>query len=139
MLRPVNRWIDQELGDITVQRGMAVIAEVVQRGRQGAGITQQRLADAVGMNQSTISRLERGELRAMRMVRLARVIGTLVEFGGLPSPEHLRGRRQPTHERGPAAANMPSTNMIGADAIGAADSTHLRQEPREMAGSPRIC
>jgi transcriptional regulator with XRE-family HTH domain len=89
----MNRWIDQELGDATVQRGMAVIAELIRRGRQGAGITQARLADAVGMHQSTISRLERAELRAMRLVRLARVIGTIVEYRGLAAPERPRRRR----------------------------------------------
>ena len=90
----MNRWIDQQLGDATVQLGMAVIAEVVRRGRQGAGITQQRLADAAGMHQATISRLERGELRAMRLVRLARVIGALVELRGLAAPEVRRGRKR---------------------------------------------
>jgi predicted transcriptional regulator len=92
----MNRWIDAELGDATVQRGMAVIAEVVRRGRQAAGITQQRLAEAAGLHQSTISRLERAELRSMRFVRLARVIGALVEFRGLPTPAARPGRRAPT-------------------------------------------
>jgi transcriptional regulator with XRE-family HTH domain len=93
MLRCVNRWIDAELADPTVRRGMAVIAEVVRRGRQGAGITQLRLAEASGLHQATISRLERGLLRSMRLVRLARVIGALVEFGGLPPPTTPLRRR----------------------------------------------
>lgn len=96
MLLRMTRWIDAELEDLTVVRGMAVIAEVVRRGRQGAGITQQRLAAAAELNQSTISRLERAQLRSMRLVRLARVIGTIVEFGGLPPTKVPVRRRRAT-------------------------------------------
>jgi transcriptional regulator with XRE-family HTH domain len=74
---------------------MAVIGEIVRRGRQGAGITQQRLADSAGMHQATISRLERGDLRAMRLVRLARVIGALVKLGGLPPSQMRRRQKRP--------------------------------------------
>ena len=78
--------------------GLALLAEVVRRGRQGAGITQQRLAAAAGLNQSTISRLERGQLRSMRLVRLARLIGAIVEMGSLPPPGRLP-RRKPRAAR----------------------------------------
>lgn len=94
MLRGVNRWSENELEDPTVRRGMAVIAELVRRGRQGAGITQLRLGAAAEFHQATISRLERSELRSMRLVRLARVIGALVEFRGLP-PAATPPRRIP--------------------------------------------
>ena len=90
----MNRWIDAELEDPTVRRGLAVLAEVVRRGRHAAGITQVRLADMAGVNQSTISRLERAQLRSMRLVRLARIVGALVELGGLPPPSN-RTRRTP--------------------------------------------
>ena len=93
MLAHMGRWIDDELDDITVRRGMAVIAELVRRGRRGAGITQTRLGDAAGLHQATISRLERTELRSMRLVRLARLIGTSVEYRGLAAPE-LRPRHR---------------------------------------------
>jgi transcriptional regulator with XRE-family HTH domain len=93
----MGRWIDGELQDPTVLRGMATIADVVRRGRRSAGLTQERLAAAAELNQSTISRLERGQLRAMRLVRLARVIGAIVEFRGLPPPARLPGRK--THAR----------------------------------------
>ena len=94
MLRGMTRWIDAELENPTVRRGLAVLAEVVRRGRQASGITQQRLADATGLHQSTISRLERGQLRSMRLVRLARLIGTIVEMRGLPPPARLPGRKR---------------------------------------------
>lgn len=47
------------------------------RGRIAARLTQRQLGYRVGLGQSTISRLETGKLRAMRMVTLARVVGTL--------------------------------------------------------------
>jgi DNA-binding XRE family transcriptional regulator len=82
----MNRWIDNELDDPVVRNGLAIIASLVRQGRRGAGITQQQLAWAAEVHQSTISRLERGHLRAMRLVRLARVVGTLVDRRGLAPP-----------------------------------------------------
>jgi transcriptional regulator with XRE-family HTH domain len=92
----MGRWIEDELDDITVRRGMAVIAEIVRRGRHGADLTQTRLGSAAGLHQATISRLERAELRSMRLVRLARLIGTIVEYRGLAAPDvRPRRRRHP--------------------------------------------
>jgi transcriptional regulator with XRE-family HTH domain len=57
--------------------GLQVIAHAVKRGRLNSGLSQRQLAYRVGLNQSTISRLESGRLRNMRMVTLARVIGVV--------------------------------------------------------------
>lgn len=95
----MGRWIDNQLEDPTVLRGMAVIAEVVRRGRQGAGITQMRLGAETGLHQATISRLERAQLRSMRLVRLARVIGAIVEMRGLPVPAVPKRRRSRSAQR----------------------------------------
>jgi len=59
------------------RRGLEIIGQVVLRARLGARLTQRQLGYRVGLNQSTLSRLERGRLRAMRMVTLARIFGTL--------------------------------------------------------------
>ena len=57
--------------------GLMVIGQAVLRGRIAARITQRQLGYRVGLNQSTLSRLETGRLRTMRMVTLARIIGAL--------------------------------------------------------------
>lgn len=58
-------------------------------------MTQTRLGYRVGLHQSTISRLETGRLRTMRMVTLARIIGVLrvgpdIAFPGEPPPPTRR-------------------------------------------------
>lgn len=57
--------------------GRKIIGQAVRRGRVASGISQRQLGFRVGLNQSTISRLETGHLRTMRMVTLARIIGAL--------------------------------------------------------------
>jgi transcriptional regulator with XRE-family HTH domain len=56
--------------------------------RLSAGLSQRQLAWLIGVNQSTISRLENGRLRYLRFQRLAEV------FGILDDP--LLGRAVPT-------------------------------------------
>ena len=67
----VEDWGDAEQG------GLRVIAKAVNGGRLRAHMTQAQLGYRTGLNQSTISRLETGRLRTMRMVTLARIIGVL--------------------------------------------------------------
>jgi transcriptional regulator with XRE-family HTH domain len=69
----------------------------VLRARIAAGLTQRQLGYRVGLNQSTLSRLETGQLRAMRMVTLARIIGTLNRGSGISLPGEPPGptRRLP--------------------------------------------
>jgi ribosome-binding protein aMBF1 (putative translation factor) len=73
---PIRRWgtDDTELAEAY---GLRMIGEGVRRARAGQGISQRQLGWRVGLHQSTISRLETGRLRTMRMVTLARVMGVL--------------------------------------------------------------
>lgn len=59
------------------EKGLRIIGQAVLRGRIAASLTQRQLAFRVGLNQSTVSRLENGRLHAMRLVTLARIIGVL--------------------------------------------------------------
>ena len=59
------------------QLGRRIIANAVRARRVASGATQRQLGWRAGVNQSTISRLETGRLRTMRMVTLARIIGVL--------------------------------------------------------------
>ena len=80
---PIRRWgtDDDELAEAY---GRRVIGDGVRRARLRQRLSQRQLGWRVGLNQSTISRLETGQLRTMRMVTLARVIGVL-RLG----PDHL--------------------------------------------------
>ncbi|MEO8469744.1 MAG: helix-turn-helix transcriptional regulator [Chloroflexota bacterium] len=60
-----------------VHAGMALIGDLVRTSRLDLGLSQRQLAWRVSMSQSTISRLESGTLRGMRLPRLALVIGVL--------------------------------------------------------------
>ena len=90
----MHRWSIPDDVNPTVRRGLLIIGQAILRWRVGSGMTQRELAFQVGLNQSTISRLERGQLRAMRLSALARVIGSL----GLP-PEYLRPGGPPPSSR----------------------------------------
>jgi transcriptional regulator with XRE-family HTH domain len=67
-------------GDELVDQGFDRIGEMVHRRRQRLGLTQQHLASLSGIDQSVISRLERGQLRGLRWSRFAKIVGAL---GGL--------------------------------------------------------
>jgi transcriptional regulator with XRE-family HTH domain len=56
---------------------LRIIATAVRRQRVAYGMSQRQVAFGSALHQSTISRLETGRLRNMRMVTLARVIGVL--------------------------------------------------------------
>lgn len=91
----LTRPFDQHAGatrDALVDEGMTVIGELVRTNRLGLGLSQRQLAWRASMSQSTISRLESGTLRGMRLPRLALLIGVLrldprsVHFGEPPAP-----------------------------------------------------
>jgi DNA-binding XRE family transcriptional regulator len=93
-------WVEDNRG--AEQMGLRTIGQAVLRGRLSSHLTQVQLGYRVGLNQSTISRLETGRLRTMRMVTLARIIGVLKRgpdfaFPGEPDPatRHLPDRRAP--------------------------------------------
>ena len=75
--------------------GLDIIAKAIRGRRVASGLTQRQLGWRAGLNQSTISRLETGRLRTMRMVTLARIIGVLrlpadFAFPGEPPPATRR-------------------------------------------------
>ena len=63
--------------DPTRQLGLSTLGLLVRQWRLLTGLSQRQLALKVGLNQSTISRLETGLLRSLRLVTLARIIGVL--------------------------------------------------------------
>lgn len=97
----MHRWVENAFQDPAERRGLRIIGEAVLRGRIAASLTQRQLGYRAGVNQSTLSRLERGRLRAMRMVTLARIIGTL----NLGPSAFLPGEPPGPTRRLPGAAN----------------------------------
>lgn len=73
----MNRWRWVVRDDPAEVRGMKIIGQAVLRGRIAVRLTQRQLAYRVELHQSTVSRLETGRLRAMRMITLAPIAGTL--------------------------------------------------------------
>ena len=59
------------------QNNVANVAVRIRAARQGRGISQRELARAVGVAQSTLSRIERGERRVSvdRLIAIARALG----------------------------------------------------------------
>jgi transcriptional regulator with XRE-family HTH domain len=86
------RWSehDRESWDARARDGCAYLGALVRRRRERALLSQRALAALADVSQTTICRLERGELRAISLVKLGRIIGVL---GGLipsdPLPPHL--------------------------------------------------
>ena len=66
--------------DNIVDLGLEIIGRGVLRARIDASLTQRRLEDLSGVDQSTISRLENGNLSGLRLRRLAAIVGTLNGF-----------------------------------------------------------
>ena len=91
LTRPFDQYAEATRDDM-VREGMTVIGELVRTSRLDLGLSQRQLAWRVSMSQSTISRLESGTLRGMRLQRLALVLGVLrldprsVHFGEPPAP-----------------------------------------------------
>jgi transcriptional regulator with XRE-family HTH domain len=81
--------------------GLKIIAAAARRRRVATGVSQRQVATFSALNQSTISRLESGRLRSMRMVTLARVLGVL----NMP-PDYLQ----------PGAPPAPTRRLPGQDA-----------------------
>jgi Helix-turn-helix. len=83
----MRRWDWVEDNHDAERTGLRIIGLAVLGGRLDAHLTQVRLGYRVGLNQSTISRLETGRLRTMRMVTLARIIGVLNVGPGFAFPD----------------------------------------------------
>ena len=73
---PIRRWGTDD-NQLAEAYGLRSIGAAIRRGRLGQGLSQGQLGARTGLHQSTISRLETGRLRTMRMVTLARLIGVL--------------------------------------------------------------
>lgn len=74
--RPFDRGADATLEGL-IREGMTAVGDLVRTSRLNLGLSQRQLAWRVGMSQSTISRLESGTLRGMRLPKLALIIGAL--------------------------------------------------------------
>jgi len=70
-------WDFEEDFDESVQAGMLFIGGLVREARHHRHMTQRQLAWASTLSQSTISKLETGRLRGMRLRTLAAIIGVL--------------------------------------------------------------
>jgi transcriptional regulator with XRE-family HTH domain len=77
------------------ERSAAEIASYIRDARKRAGVTQADVADALGVDKSAVSRLERGErgIAVGELARVARLIGVSVDellFEELPEEVLLR-------------------------------------------------
>ena len=102
MLARMSRWAAYVArSQPTEVAGLRIIGQAVLRVRLAAGLTQRQLAFRAGLNQSTISRLERGELHAMRLVTLARIVAVLRlgDTFALPGEPPAATRRLPGESR----------------------------------------
>ena len=77
MLSWMRYWEFEEDADSAVRVGLLAIGGMVREGRLRRNLTQRDLAWQAGFTQSTISRLETGRLRGMRLRTLAAIIGVL--------------------------------------------------------------
>jgi DNA-binding XRE family transcriptional regulator len=64
-----------------IQFGFDIIGWLIRERRIALGLTQAALERASGVDQTTISRLERGRLPALRFVRLACIVAALEGHG----------------------------------------------------------
>jgi DNA-binding XRE family transcriptional regulator len=76
---PIRTWqpIRPHPVEPRVEIGLEFIGRLVLRMRRSAGLSQRALGARAGVHQSTISRLERGKLRALGLLRLAAILGVL--------------------------------------------------------------
>ena len=77
-----GRSIGLSNADAATLHGLLIIGGLVYEGRRRAGITQRQLGRVAGVDQSTISRLERGRLNGMRLKRLASILAALDGLAG---------------------------------------------------------
>lgn len=63
--------------DPAVRLGREMLGAAVRRARLRHGLSQRQLGWRVALDQTTISRLENGKLKGLRLMLLARVIRTL--------------------------------------------------------------
>lgn len=71
--------------------GLAIIGREIRRCRHELWMSQQGLANASGVSQSIISRLENGTLTSLRLIRLAAIVAALAGYG--PRAEGMQPSR----------------------------------------------
>lgn len=71
------------VGRADVQAGLDWVGRWLLEARRRAGLTQLQLERMSGVDQTTISRLERGRLASLGLDRLAAIIDTFVKLGAL--------------------------------------------------------
>jgi transcriptional regulator with XRE-family HTH domain len=72
--RPFHGWLQR---DPEAQRGAAAIGRALRDARLRERVSQRRLEEATGVDQTTISRLERGMAPGLRLERLGRIVDAL--------------------------------------------------------------
>ncbi len=60
-----------------IEHGLEIIGHDLRQARRARLMTQQALENWSGVDQTTISRLERGELTSLRLIRLAAIVAAL--------------------------------------------------------------
>ena len=97
----MSYWDFEEDVDESVHIGMLFIGAMVREGRRRRNLTQRQLAWGSRLTQSTISKLERGRLRGMRLRTLAAIIGVLRTNRARPDAQHRRLPRARTPSSAP--------------------------------------
>jgi predicted transcriptional regulator len=87
-------FVDRSPPDDVVDLGLEIIGRGIRRARLNLRLTQGGLERWSGVDQSTISRLENGNLRGLRLRRFAALAAALNGFPIVDdrSPEELRRR-----------------------------------------------
>jgi DNA-binding XRE family transcriptional regulator len=67
-------------GDPRIQLGVELLGEAIRTARRRAGLSQRALAGRSGVDQPTISRLERGMLHSISLRRLAAIFAVLQDL-----------------------------------------------------------
>ena len=70
-------WSSRDDADAAIVLGRATLGAAVRRARLRRGLSQQQLGWYVGLDQTTISRLETARLKGIRFKVLARLVGML--------------------------------------------------------------
>ena len=96
----MSSWQSEDFDEMAL-KGMAELGKSVRAARLTRGISQAELGWRVGLSQATISRLETGRLRGLKLRKLAAIAGVirfaprLFPAGGPPPPtRNLPGQRR---------------------------------------------
>lgn len=130
---------------VTDRRALVILGAGIRIGRRRMGLTQRELAERSGVSQTAISRLERGMVWGMAVVRLARVAWALEErtpFGGCPHPHQCdygaRWEQVMADHVGSVDSlrRQEALRALGADWSPGADWTMIPADPPEPGHDP---